>query len=68
MHWDKVNYLGFKKNDTNLWKEIKLIRKLISKKFVLNNKHTISLEYGVNDFLQQKLHYLDFNFGAGLQK
>ena len=68
LHWDKVKYLGFKKNDTNLWKEIKLIRKLISKKFVLNNKHTISLEYGVNDFLQQKLHYLDFNFGAGLQK
>ena len=68
LHWDKVKYLGFKKNDTNLWKEIKLIRKLISKKFVLNNKHTISLEYGVNDFLQQKLHYLDFNFGAGIQK
>lgn len=68
LHWDKVKYLGFKKNDINLWKEIKLIRKLISKKFVLNNKHTISLEYGVNDFLQQKLHYLDFNFGAGLQK
>lgn len=68
LHWDKVKYLGFKKNDTNLWKEIKLIRKLISKKFVLNTKHPISLEYGVNDFLQQKLHYLDFNFGAGLQK
>ena len=68
LHWDKVKYLGFKKNDINLWKEIKLIRKLISKKFVLNNKHTISLEYGVNDFLQQKLHYLDFNFGAGIQK
>ena len=68
LHWDKVKYLGFKKNDINLWKEIKLIRKLISKKFVLNNKHPISLEYGVNDFLQQKLHYLDFNFGAGIQK
>lgn len=68
LHWDKVKYLGFKKNDINLWKEIKLIRKLISKKFVLNTKHPISLEYGVNDFLQQKLHYLDFNFGAGLQK
>ena len=68
LHWDKVKYLGFKKNDTNLWKEIKLIRKLISKKFVLNTKHPISLEYGVNDFLQQKLHYLDFNFGAGIQK
>ena len=68
LHWDKVKYLGFKKNDTNLWKEIKLIRKLISRKFVLNTKHSISLEYGVNDFLQQKLHYLDFNFGAGIQK
>ena len=68
LHWDKVKYLGFKKNDINLWKEIKLIRKLISKKFVLNTKHPISLEYGVNDFLQQKLHYLDFNFGAGIQK
>lgn len=68
LYWDKVKYLGFKKNDTNLWKEIKLIRKLISKKIDLNTKHPISLEYGVNDFLQQKLHYLDFNFGAGIQK
>ena len=68
LHWDKVKYLGFEKNDNTLWKEIKLIRKLISKKFVLNSKHNINLEYGVNDFLQQKLHYLDFNFGAGIQK
>jgi Fic family protein len=68
LYWDKVKYLGFEKESGELWEEIKLIRKLISKKFVLNSKHKIQLEYGVNDFLQQKLHYLDFNFGAGIQK
>lgn len=28
----------------------------------------IWFNYNTNEFLQQKLHYLDFNFGAGIQK
>lgn len=66
--WNKVKYIGNEKNNVSLWKEVKLIRRLISKKFSLNAKNKIEINYGINDYLQQKLHYLDFNFGAGIQK
>lgn len=68
LYWDKVKYYGLEKNSQNLWREVKLIRKLISKKLSFNSKTTVEVNYGVNDYLQQKLHYLDFNFGAGIQK
>ncbi len=32
------------------------------------NKYRVEYKYFVNKSLQQKLHYLDFNFGAGIQK
>lgn len=63
--WSKVKYLVSEEENKDLWKEVKLIRKLISKKKSL---HKIEINYGINDYLQQKLHYLDFNFGAGIQK
>ncbi|WP_395062556.1 Fic family protein [Flavobacterium sp.] len=66
--WNKVKYIGNEKNNVSLWKEVKLIRRLISKKFSLNAKNKLEINYGINDYLQQKLHYLDFNFGAGIQK
>jgi len=66
--WNKVKYLVSDDNSHELWKEVKLIRKLISKKLSLKTNYNIEVNYNVNDFLQQKLHYLDFNFGAGIQK
>lgn len=66
--WNKVKYLVSDDNSHELWKEVKLIRKLISKKLSLKTDYNIEVNYNVNDFLQQKLHYLDFNFGAGIQK
>jgi Fic family protein len=69
LYWDKIKYL-----DNNLassektWGLIKLKRDLQSKIFNLGTKSKIQLKYNTNDFLQQKLHYLDFNFGAGIQK
>lgn len=66
--WNKVKYLVGEDENLELWKEVKLIRKLISKKISLYTTPKIELNYSINDHLQQKLHYLDFNFGAGIQK
>ncbi|MDR6966669.1 Fic family protein [Flavobacterium arsenatis] len=68
LYWDKVKYLVPKEESVNLWKDIKLIRRLNFKKIYINNKFKLEANYGINDFLQQKLHYLDFNFGVGIQK
>jgi Fic family protein len=68
LSWNKVKYLTSEENSEELWKEVKLLRRLISKKITLNSKFNIAVNYGVNDHLQQKLHYLDFHFGAGIQK
>lgn len=69
LYWDKIKYLGDKNNDAEqLWHLSKTKRKLNSKKLNLGKHHKIDFHYNINDFLQQKLHYLDFNFGAGIQK
>jgi len=68
LYWDKAKYLGDKSESANLWKSIKMIRQLGFKKLNISLKFKLNLNYGINDFLQQKLHYLDFNFGAGIQK
>lgn len=68
LYWNKVKYLGDAGNSEELWKEVKLSRKLISKKLSIFSNNKIVINYGINDYLQQKLHYLDFNFGAGIQK
>lgn len=71
-YWDKVKYLkeNFLK-PKRLWTILKVARSINSRnvfiKAGVNNK-TLGLNYNVNEYLQQKLHYLDFNFGAGLQK
>lgn len=65
--WNKVKYLTSTDDAAALWKEIKLIRKINSKKMTLDPTD-ISYCFGINEPLQQKLHYLDFNFGAGIQK
>jgi len=68
LYWDKVKHLGQKENSGKLWKDVKLIRQLSFKKLLISSKFKLDVNYGINDFLQQKLHYLDFNFGAGIQK
>lgn len=65
-YWDKVKYLkeNFLK-PLRLWEILKRTRLLNSKLIFIES---ISLNYNINQYLQRKLHYLDFNFGAGLQK
>jgi Fic family protein len=60
---------------SELWKNVKFKRNLNKKwafAYVEKNNNSIgvkySTSYNINDFLLQKLHYLDFNFGAGIQK
>lgn len=82
--WDKIKYIkddfledySKEKKDINsselLWYITKFKRRVIEKiKFIFGHKKTeyvIVYRYNVNDSLQQNLSYLDFNFGAGLQK
>jgi Fic family protein len=81
LYWNEVKYIKeeninlFKtnlKNNELLWFVTKLKRSTIEKKEYLfgnfDNDFSIEFKYNINDFLQQKLHYLDFNFGAGIQK
>ena len=73
---DFINFEGIKahfkelKPGEILWNAIK--RKRDSRKirmFLWCSEHNnITYNYNINIPLQQKLHYLDFNFGAGLQK
>jgi len=53
-----------------IWKAIRTQRKSreIRRFLFSNNFNYIKYFYNINNYLQQKLHYLDFNFGAGLQK
>lgn len=70
LYWDKVKYL----NEQNLrpeilWGTAKIMRNLIKKTLIVSGKNDdIIYYYNLNEFLLQKLHYLDMNFGAGLQK
>ncbi|MDE1205605.1 Fic family protein [Tenacibaculum larymnensis] len=82
-YWDKVKHLKddkihiFKTNITPnqlLWFITKTRRDFLSKTGYLfgdlleDQVYSIEYQYNVNEYLQRKLHYLDFNFGAGLQK
>ena len=82
LYWDKVKYiknevlenlsnelkeLNNNSIETNqlLWGLVKLKRKNTEKvNYIVGHKYS----YNITDYLQQKLHYLDFNFGAGIQK
>lgn len=69
LYWDKIKYLENNlASSKETWALIKLKRDLQSKILNLGTRSRIQLKYNINDFLQQKLHYLDFNFGAGIQK
>lgn len=70
LYWDKVKYLGENNIDSKLiWSITKLRRKIISEFGTINGKNdVITYWFNANEYLQQKLHYLDFNFGAGIHK
>ncbi len=71
LFWDKIKYL----NDdlleaTNLW-NITKTKRIIERKFTFsnfNNYYLKDLNYNINQYMQNSLHYLDFNYGAGIQK
>lgn len=66
LYWDKIKYLKNKYfSGEKLWMATKSIRKISSIPLSISDIH-----YSINitKQLQQKLHYLDHNFGAGLQK
>jgi Fic family protein len=73
-YWDKVKYLKHKmlKKPEDLWGLIKAKRELMERRVLFDSdgkiQTSIDLGYYINSFLESKLHYLDFNFGAGLQK
>lgn len=70
LYWDKIKHLGSGELTNNhLWATIKLIRQFKEKiAEVRGLKGSLTFKYNVNEYLQQRLHYLDFNFGAGIQK
>lgn len=75
-YWDKVKYISKPTNyeinekdfSKKLWIALKTKRHLKNINRRIGSDSHITYKYNINDFLQQKLHYLDFNFGAGIQK
>ncbi|TYA70029.1 Fic family protein [Seonamhaeicola marinus] len=66
LYWDKIKHLKY----TNLtseeaWEVTKLSRQVNSRSASIKSTW---LNYNINSHLSQKIHYLDTNFGAGLQK
>lgn len=83
LYWDKIKYLKDSKIELikttlkpseSIWFITKIRREISSKNeylfgdFQKEDVFSINYSYNINEYLQQKLHYLDFNFGAGLQK
>ncbi|MGM5469396.1 Fic family protein [Flavobacteriaceae bacterium LMO-SS05] len=72
LYWDNVKYLKYNLiTPEDAWQNLKLRRHLNSKSILIESKEPkqpVHINYNVNEFLQKELHYLDFNFGAGLQK
>ncbi|SHI34906.1 Fic family protein [Pseudozobellia thermophila] len=70
LYWDKIKYLESSKFSKNtLWFNTKWKRSITQNRLQLGvSNYAIKYTHNVNEYLQQKLHYLDFNFGAGLQK
>jgi len=71
-YWDKIKYLKDKfLSPLQLWESTKILRIQNSETIIIESSdydNPLLLDYNVNEFLQQRLHYLDFNFGAGIQK
>lgn len=80
LYWDKIKYLDSKidkslvsdSNKKKLWFYVKVGREdRYNERILLGNLEAdfyIDYYYNINNYMQQNLHYLDFNFGAGLQK
>lgn len=72
LYWDKIRHLKYEGlTSGGAWQNIKLKRQFNSKSiFIKSTKldKPIWFNFNANEFLNQKLHYLDTNFGAGLQK
>ncbi|QRM88349.1 DeoR family transcriptional regulator [Lacinutrix sp. WUR7] len=69
LYWDKIKYLKFENSkSTDIWQLIKIKRILSERSVNIDNKNFIKLNFNTNQYLTQKLQYLDTNFGAGLQK
>lgn len=70
LYWDKIKYLPLSDETSkqDMWEYVKSTRFNNQKNLYLNGKKNLWFNYNENNYLKQKLHYLDFNFGAGLQK
>lgn len=69
LYWDKIKYLKFENSkSTDIWQLTKIKRILSERSVNIDNKNFIKLNFNTNQYLTQKLQYLDTNFGAGLQK
>ena len=70
LYWDKVKHLKFNNVDPEAaWQIIKSKRVMSKKNFTIKGKTSnINFFHTSNDSLIGPLHYLDFNFGAGIQK
>ena len=70
LYWDKIKYLKFRDIDSEAaWQIIKSKRAMAKKALELRGHSTnINFYHTSNNSLNQPLHYLDFNFGAGIQK
>ena len=66
LYWDKIKYIKDPYFDSKkLWMLTKSSRELQYNHTSIDN---IKYLFNITTDLQQKLHYLDHNFGAGLQK
>ena len=71
LYWDKIKYISDENIDgKELWNIVKA-KRLLQNRFIIipsEKGNGLRVNYNINDLLSKKLHYLDFNFGAGLQK
>lgn len=77
-YWDKIKYIKTPENikdksnySLEVWELVKTKRSINSTTYRLGKAEFISnISYQVyaNPYLWKSLHYLDFNFGAGIQK
>jgi Fic family protein len=66
LYWDKIKHLEIINfENVDIWNLVKSKRNFNRDLIKIDNVLTF---YNVNKFLQSKLQYLDFNYGAGLQK
>lgn len=71
LYWDKIKYMSDENIDgKELWNIVKA-KRLLHNRFVIISSEKgngLRVNYNINDLLSEKLYYLAFNFGGGLQK